>query len=592
MAAEAADAALVGEVLEQTDVMYELGSTGLKRAGGYIDEEFLPQLRGRKAIHVYREMGENDPIVGAMLFSIVQLCRNVDFSVDPGGKSRDHANAAKLVETCMDDMSHTWGDLVAEAVQGKLQYGWSWHEVVMKRRQGMWAKDGALRSQYSDDLYGWRKWPVRAQDTLQRWVFGEHGDVVGMIQLAAPDYKMRVLPLERSLLFRHGTHKGNPEGRSLLRNAYRPWFYKKRLEEFESVGVERDLAGLPMVSVPSDYLRARKGTEQAKMVDAMRKMVRAIRRNEQEGLVFPAQYDPETKQPMFKFELLGSGGARQFSTNELIQRYEQRILMSVLADFILVGHEQTGSYNMHLDKTGIFRAAINQVIQSLCDDINRHAIPKLFLANGWKPDMLPKIVPSDVDAPNLTELGGFLTQTAGLGFNWGPDADMERFLRNAAGLPELGDDDYSKRRQLARRTDATRMLETQTAYLAARSQLAQATAEEQMTAAGEPLPEQAQLMGQQAQAQAQGQAEQEQAAQQQQAEGEDRALAQAQTQQQMAHAEDDHVLEMESKLVEMEARLREVEAKEKVASRPATGPRRAGASGNHRGARPSRGSKR
>ena len=33
----------------------------------------------------------------------------------------------------------------------------------------------------------------------------------------------------------------------MLRNSYRSWYYKKRLEEFESVGVERDLAGLPMV---------------------------------------------------------------------------------------------------------------------------------------------------------------------------------------------------------------------------------------------------------------------------------------------------------------------------------------------------------
>jgi hypothetical protein len=36
--------------------MAELGVTGIKRTGGYIDEEFLPALRGRKAIEVFREM--------------------------------------------------------------------------------------------------------------------------------------------------------------------------------------------------------------------------------------------------------------------------------------------------------------------------------------------------------------------------------------------------------------------------------------------------------------------------------------------------------------------------------------------------------
>lgn len=567
--AEAADEALVGEVMEAAYPFVELGTTGLRRSGGYVDEEFLPQLRGQKSIKIYREMGDNDPIIGAMLFAMVQLCRNVDFSVVPGGKSKDHANAAKLVETCMEDMSHPWADLVAEAIMGKLQYGWSWHEVVLKRRMSPWSKDGRQRSQYTDGLIGWRRMPVRAQDTLHRWVFNEQGEVVGMIQLAAPDYKQRVLPLERSVLFRHGIHKGNPEGRSALRNAYRPWFYKKRLEEFESVGVERDLAGLPMVTVPSDFLRAGKGTEQGKMVEAMRRMVRAIRRNEQEGLVFPGAYDSETKQPLFKFELLGSGGARQFSTNELIQRYEQRILMTVLADFIMVGTTATGTYNMHVDKTRIFRAALNQIVQSFCDDLNRHVVPKLFMANGWRPDVLPKIKPSDVDAPNLGELGQFLASTAGLGFSWGPDADMEKFLRNAAGLPELGDDDYSKRRQLARKTQATQMLETQTMYLAARSALVDAQVTEEMTAQGI-NPEDAMMQQQQgAEAEQQGMAAQ-QAQEQAVSQGRQEAMAAEQHEQQLRHAEEKHRMELQQ--AEFDMAMRQKEAKQA----PQTGPRAAG----------------
>jgi hypothetical protein len=53
----------------------QLLTTGLKRASGIIDEEFLPALRGRKAIKVYREMSLNDPMVGALLFAIDKLIR-------------------------------------------------------------------------------------------------------------------------------------------------------------------------------------------------------------------------------------------------------------------------------------------------------------------------------------------------------------------------------------------------------------------------------------------------------------------------------------------------------------------------------------
>lgn len=522
---EASDRDAMAEVQRVTSPLWmdELGVTGLKRSAGYVDEEFLPHLKGRKGVQVYREMGDNDPITGALLFAITQLLRGIDWPVIPGGKSKDDAKAAKLVETSMEDMSSSWDDTIME-ILSCLQYGWAWHEIVYKRRMGPWQSDGRHRSKYSDGLVGWRKMPIRAQETLQRWVFDESGDVRAMVQLAPPSYQTRVLPIERSLLFRFGHHKGNPEGRSILRNSYRPWYYKKRLEEFESVGVERDLAGLPMVTVPSEYLRAARGTDQAKMVDAMRKMVRSIRRNEQEGLVFPASYDADTKQPLFKMELLTSGGARQHDTNALIQRYETRQLMTVLADFILVGHQGSGgTYNLHVDKTGIFRDALNAVATSIAEVFNRHAIPRLFAANGWKPDALPQIKPGNVDAPDLGQLSQFLTATAGLGFNWGPDTDMERYLRHAAGLPDIPEDAIATNRKYARMEEAARFAETQTRYMAARSQLAQAMANEELLASGQATPE----MAMQQQQVAQG-------AQQQQVGQSGEARAQEAHQQQMA----------------------------------------------------------
>ena len=529
--------------LESSGMFDELGTTGLKRAAGYIDEEFLPHLRGRKAVQVYREMGDNDAITSALLFSITQLLRGVDWPVVPGGKSREDAAAAKLVETCMDDMSNSWQGTISEILTC-LQYGWSWHEIVYKRRQGPWATDGSKRSKYTDGLIGWRKMPIRAQETMQRWIFDEAGSVQGMVQLAPPDYKTRTLPIERSLLFRVGHHKNNPEGRSLLRGSYRSWYYKKRLEEFESVGVERDLAGLPMVSLPADYLRAAPGTEAYKTVQAMKKLVRSIRRNEQDGLVFPMSYDQESHQPLFKFELVTSGGSRQFNTNELIQRYEQRQLMTVLADFIMVGHQgSTGTYNLHVDKTGIFREALNAVALSVADTFNRHAIPRLFAANGWKPQTLPTIQPGNVDAPDLGQLSQFLTSTAQLGFNWGPDADMERYLRHAAGLPELGESEMGERRKAARMDEAARFAETQTRYLAGRSQLALAMAQEEQTASGQHTPESAAA----AQEMQQGQA----SATQQQAQGKQQLAIGAAGEQ---HAQQTHERDMKAPLAKPAAK--------------------------------------
>lgn len=415
----------------------ELGRSGLRRASGYVEEEFLPQLRGRKAVQVYREMADNDSIVGALVFAIERLLRQLEWRVEPASSSADDKSNAEFVEQCMEDMSNSWGDMISE-ICSMVTYGWAYHEVVYKKRVGPWEANSKHRSKYTDGRLGWRKIALRSQETLLRWEFDETGGIQAMVQCSPPNYAMVVLPINKCLLFRTTTSKNNPEGYSLLRRAYQSWYYKKRIQEIEAVGIERDLAGMPVGKVPAEYLAALPGSKEAKMVDAYRKMVKSVRRDEQEGLILPLAYDPDTKLPIYDFELLTSGGTRQFDTEAVIGRYSQGILMQCLADFILVGHEDNGgSYALHTDKTGMFRTAINSLAQSIADVFNRHAIPKLFSLNGIKPAELPQLVPNDVDPPALDQLGAFMTSMAGVGMQWFPDPELEKFVRDAARLPKM-----------------------------------------------------------------------------------------------------------------------------------------------------------
>ena len=469
---------LTGEVREKSSPMIELGSTGLKRSAGYINEEFLPALKGRKAVQVFREMSENDPIVGALLFAVDRLLRQINWRVEPASHNEEDKKAAEFLESCMEDMTHTWDEFITEVLT-MLPYGWAYHEVIYKKRVGPHEKDSKYRSRYTDGKIGWRKMPIRSQETLQKWIFDDKGGIKGMVQLAPPQYKTTFLPIDKSLLFRVTTVKNNPEGRSFLRNAYRPWYYKKRLEEIEGIGVERDLAGLPVAKVPHDYLAAKKGTDKAKMVDAFRKMVRSVRRDEQEGVVIPTSYDQDTKQPLFDFSLLNSGGGRTFDTNSIIQRYEQRILMTVLADFIMVGHQGQGSYALHTDKTGLFRASINSVSQAIADVLNRYAVPRLFAVNGWKVDQLPQFEPGDVDPPDLQQLAMFMGQMNQAGVQWFPDPELEKFLRDAARLPKLDEKTEDMREQQKKQSDAMTMARQQMEMIQLKMQAEQAAQQPQ-----------------------------------------------------------------------------------------------------------------
>lgn len=418
---------------DQRFSLEELGSTGLERYGGHIDEEFLPQLKGERGIRTYKEMRDNDPVVGAVLFAIDMLIRGVPWHVEPAGEKVEDLDAAEFLESCLQDMSSTWEETISE-IMSFLVFGWSYHEIVYKQRQGD-NRDPSKRSRYNDGRIGWRKIPIRSQDSLWEWKFDETGGIRGMVQQPPPHYRQVFIPIEKALLFRTSNQKGNPEGRSVLRNAYRPWYFKKHIEEIEGIGIERDLAGLPIAWVPPELLSRSAAPEDRALLAEIKKIIRNVRRDEQEGVIFPLMYDSETNQKLYDFNLLSSGGTRQFDTDKIIQRYDQRIAMTVLADFILLGHEKVGSFSLASSKTDLFATALGAWLDGIAAVFNRNAIPRLFQINGMQLENLPQLVHGDIETPDLTEIGDYITKLAGTGMELFPDPILEEKLRSFAKLP-------------------------------------------------------------------------------------------------------------------------------------------------------------
>ena len=83
---------------------YEYGRVGQYRYAGMFFEEFLPELRGTRGVQTYYQMSENDDTVGAILFAIQMLIRQVDFTIEPGGPSETDKAAAEFVDSCLYDM--------------------------------------------------------------------------------------------------------------------------------------------------------------------------------------------------------------------------------------------------------------------------------------------------------------------------------------------------------------------------------------------------------------------------------------------------------------------------------------------------------
>jgi len=373
-------------------------------------------------------MSNNDETIGAILFAIEMLVRQASWNVEPGGSTAKDREAAEFVKSCMDDMQQTWIDTISE-ILSFLTYGWSFHEIVYKRRMGR-TKDNRTSSKYDDGLIGWMKLPIRSQETLYQWEYDDQDNLIGMTQMPPPDFGLITIPMNKAMLFRTRSRKDNPEGRSILRTAYRSWYFKRRIQEIEGIGIERDLAGLPVITTPEGMDIWDKDDEDMNAIRAgLEAMVKNIRRDSTEGLVLPFGYT---------FELTSTGGSRQFDTNSIIARYDTKISQTVLADFIQLGHESVGSFALSSDKTNLFSMAICAFLDIICQTFNSQGIPALIDING---DYFagvtdyPRLTHGDIEDVDLATMATFIKDMTSIGVII-PDESLEDYVRQLGKLPK------------------------------------------------------------------------------------------------------------------------------------------------------------
>ncbi|MEM7820245.1 MAG: DUF935 family protein [Candidatus Aenigmatarchaeota archaeon] len=407
--------------IEKQQVVRELGVSGIPFSYGTIFEERLPKLQGVRAREIYKQMSENDPVIGGTLLMIEQSMRSVRWKVDPENETPEAKQDADFIWSAMHDMSHTWQDFITD-VLSMLVYGWSYFEIVYKVRGGGSEEgDPTIRSRYNDGLLGWRKLAYRAQTSLDRWELDERGGVRGLWQRDPNSSQLLFIPITKSLHFRTKPAGGNPEGRSILRPAFRPWFFKKYIEEVEGIGIERDLVGLPKAIAPEgvDVL----APSNTALYNAVTDMLKKIRQDKYAGIILPYGW---------QVELMSSGGSRQIDTISVIARYDQRIALSVLAQFIMLGTERVGSYALASQQKDMFTIALEGWLFSIEQVVNRFGVQRLIALNN-RPTV-PVITHEAIVQPTLEEIGIFLRDMANVGLI-APDPQLEVWLRQRASMP-------------------------------------------------------------------------------------------------------------------------------------------------------------
>ena len=404
--------------LSEAEAKSILGVAGDNTRNGQIRaDEFLPELRGKKAVRKYREMRDNDSTIGAVMYSVEQILRDVDLDVKPANDSEEAKREAEFVKSVLDDMDHTLDDHVAEALSF-LSYGFAWFEVVYKRRVGPTQRSDKKRSKHTDGRIGVRKIASRAPWTLNKFdVDQKTGDVLGIEQSVGLMNGRNYIPVNKSLYYRTTSLNGDASGRSILRNAYTSYEYLNNLQAIEAIAVERELAGIPVARIPAEYLSGDASAAQSGFVNNLQQILRDVKFNEQGYIILPSDTYPDkdgapTNIRLVDVELMSSNGSRNIDIDPIVRRYQHDIARSVLSEFLLLG-SQGGSYALSKSKTDLFLRALESYIQAIVDVLNKQLVERLWELNGLNYDNMPKIVAGDVAPHDLREIAAFLRNLNG-----------------------------------------------------------------------------------------------------------------------------------------------------------------------------------
>jgi hypothetical protein len=227
----------------------EMGYVGLNIFNGVSSDELKKELNFPYNLKTYKQMSVHSTINSALTLYDNIVTKANWIVRPPASPTQEEKDQTKFIEECMQDMEHSWSEFVQEALS-MTTFGFSVHEKVYRRR---YTSNG---SKYNDGKIGWRKIPIRCQESITKFIYSDNGnDLLGVKQnvSALQDpmnrYKNKnevVFPISKVMLFKTGRNRGDPFGKSPLRDAYLAWRYLMALEEIEATGVAKDLVGLPV----------------------------------------------------------------------------------------------------------------------------------------------------------------------------------------------------------------------------------------------------------------------------------------------------------------------------------------------------------
>ncbi len=247
-----------------------LGDSGTRALHGIITEEYNSQLQGIQGIRVYDEMRKSDGAVRAALLACKLPALRAAWFIKDAETDNDENDKmiADFVRKAIFEYAEgTFESLLSEALL-MLDFGVMLFEKVYTTRDIDGKKYVVIQ-----------KLASRLPRSVMQW---ELPDRTFGVQQIRQDGILAMIPGSKLLIFVNEKEGENWWGTSMIRAAYKHWYYKNNFYKIDAVAFERQGLGVPVIHMPKGYTDA----DERKAVQAMQN----LRANENAYLVLPDGY--------------------------------------------------------------------------------------------------------------------------------------------------------------------------------------------------------------------------------------------------------------------------------------------------------------
>jgi hypothetical protein len=396
----------------------ELGSSAPSPFTSWIRQEYNQDLVGIKGLRQYDKMRKSDGTVrGTLRLAKTPVLAGQYSMKSATSSSKDQTIADFVWSNLTQWMTSSWPQTLTESLL-MLDFGYYMFEEVFDRGESVTA-DPSARGKIV-----WRKWAPRHPMDVREWFFDLNGGPLSVDVWSSPAVMPGVeggtylggsmyytnIPVNKLVIFTFDKEAGNIEGISLLRSAYKHWYYKDNLYKIDAIQKERHGIGVPVIQLPQGY-----NAGDLQLADSLG---RNLRTNDRAHVVLPPLWT-------LTFAELAT---QPVDCIRSIEHHDVQIEKQILGQFL-----QPQMKTAEADQT-LFLKATRFTADIVVDVINKYAIPQLVNMN-WVGALYPQLIVKRIGEVEDWRTTSFtLRNLVGAGVIV-PDDPLEVHIRDELGLP-------------------------------------------------------------------------------------------------------------------------------------------------------------